>query len=389
MAHHNDRRVPLPEPEQPDNRPGVSARADDERRVSRREAEQPDNRPDVRVARRAAETWGVLSIGELRECGLSYDAVSVRVRNGRLHRVHRGVYAVGHANPPLEGRFLAAVKACGRGAVLSHFAAAALWGLLDWDDRHPEVTVHGRAPRAHPGLRVHRTSLLTSEDVAKHEGIAVTAPARTLLDLAASLSAARASARRTSRAGPAPRKRAGHRRRPGARRTAPRGRSTRSDHRDRTRADAERAGGRGPRPHAARRDRASGREPPLVLAGRRIVPDFRWPAVRLVVEADGATWHEHAIAREDDADRQALLERHGERVLRVTWQQAVVRPRETLARLRAAGAPQGVGARGAARHARRAAAHHGPESPRMRARSTAARQPPSPPRGRSRRTPRA
>ena len=140
MAHHNDRRVPRPEPEQPDNRPGVSERADDERRVSRREAEQPDNRPDVRVARCAAETWGVLSIGELRECGLSYDAVSVRVRNGRLHRVHRGIYAVGHANPPLEGRFLAAVKACGPGAVLSHFAAAALWGLLDWDDRQPEVT---------------------------------------------------------------------------------------------------------------------------------------------------------------------------------------------------------------------------------------------------------
>jgi very-short-patch-repair endonuclease len=66
------------------------------------------------------------------------------------------------------------------------------------------------------------------------------------------------------------------------------------------------------------------------------VPDFRWPQHRLVVEADGAEWHDNPTAREDDAERQALLERHGERVLRVTWKQAVVRPAETLARIRAA-----------------------------------------------------
>ena len=76
-----------------------------------------------------------------------------------------------------------------------------------------------------------------------------------------------------------------------------------------------------------------------MLAGRRIVPDFRWPAQRLVVEADGAAWHDHRIAREDDAERQALLEDHGERVLRVTWQQVVAGPDQTLRRLRAAGAP--------------------------------------------------
>ena len=55
----------------------------------------------------------------------------IRVRNGRLHPLHRGVYAVGHPNLPLEGRFLAAVKACGPGAVLSHYSAAALWGFVD------------------------------------------------------------------------------------------------------------------------------------------------------------------------------------------------------------------------------------------------------------------
>ena len=78
---------------------------------------------------------------------------------------------------------------------------------------------------------------------------------------------------------------------------------------------------------------------PLHIAGRRVVPDLRWPAQRLVVEADGAAWHEHRLAREDDAERQALLEAHGERVMRVTWEQAVARRGQTLARLELAGAP--------------------------------------------------
>jgi very-short-patch-repair endonuclease len=65
-------------------------------------------------------------------------------------------------------------------------------------------------------------------------------------------------------------------------------------------------------------------------------PDFLWPQQRLVVEADGRQWHDHPLAREDDADKQARLEAAGYRVLRVTWQQAIARPQQTLARLRAA-----------------------------------------------------
>ena len=74
--------------------------------------------------------WGVLSLDELRSCGFSRDAVESRVRNGHLHPLYRGVYAVGHANVSREGAFLAAVKACGPTAVLSHFSAAALYGLV-------------------------------------------------------------------------------------------------------------------------------------------------------------------------------------------------------------------------------------------------------------------
>ena len=78
---------------------------------------------------------------------------------------------------------------------------------------------------------------------------------------------------------------------------------------------------------------------PLWLEGRKVIPDFRCPSIRLVIEADGRRWHDDPLARADDLERQALLERHGERVLRVTWRQAVAQPAETLARLRAAGAP--------------------------------------------------
>jgi hypothetical protein len=104
-----------------------------EHRVRRPSTDQLDTRPDVLVARVAAEQWGVLSVEELRQCGLSRDGIAVRVRNGQLHPMHRGVYAVGHDNPPLAGRFLAAVKACGPRAVLSHYSAAALWGIVAWD----------------------------------------------------------------------------------------------------------------------------------------------------------------------------------------------------------------------------------------------------------------
>jgi hypothetical protein len=95
------------------------------------------------------------------------------------------VYAVGHPGLPLRGRFLAAVKACGEGAVLSHFSAAVLFGLVRWEDRYPEVTVARRGTRRVTGVRVHRTRWLEARDVTCRDAIAVTAPARTLLDLGA------------------------------------------------------------------------------------------------------------------------------------------------------------------------------------------------------------
>ncbi len=75
------------------------------------------------------------------------------------------------------------------------------------------------------------------------------------------------------------------------------------------------------------------------LEGRTIVPDFRWPDHHLVIEADGAEWHDNRLTRQDDADKQAILEAHGERVIRITWTQAITHRTQTLNRIRAAGAP--------------------------------------------------
>ena len=130
------------------------------------------------------DQWSVLSLDELRGCGLSRKAVWGRTRKGWLHRLHGGVYAVGNPDPPFEGHMLAAVKACEPASFLSHFAGSALWEFVGWDGREPEVTVLGTATRARPGIRVHRTSLLIPADVRLYRGIPVTSPARTLVDLA-------------------------------------------------------------------------------------------------------------------------------------------------------------------------------------------------------------
>ena len=296
-------------------------------------------RPDLQVARVAAEQWGVLALDELFACDLSPSAVATRVRNGRLHPIHRGVYAVGHRKLPLEGRFLAAVKACGPTAVLSHVAAAALWGFMPWEERYPEVTVVGTWSRGHAGLRVHRTRSLDLDDRTRYRAIPVTTPARTLLDLAATLDhrPLRAATRRAQSL-----------QRVNVRQLA----ETLARHgRRRGAAGLAEIIATGPAPTRSELEdvvldlilRGGHVHPdvnvPYYVEGQRTIPDFRWPEQHLVLEADSTTWHDNPLARADDAERQALLEAHGERVLRVTWAQAIARPGPTLARLRAAGAP--------------------------------------------------
>src|SRR3954454_15972393 len=121
---------------------------------------KPTTEADRAAASLAAREWNVLTTAELVACGLNRPAIGVRVRRGYLHPLYRAVYAWGTLNLSLEGRFLAAVKACGPDAVLSHYAAACLWCLLRWDGRRIDVTAPTR--RRHEGIRPHRSEAIES-----------------------------------------------------------------------------------------------------------------------------------------------------------------------------------------------------------------------------------
>ncbi len=271
--------------------------------------------PDQRAAAIAARDWGVISAGELLACGMARNGIAARVAAGRLHRIHRGVYALGHAGVTMRGRFLAAVKACGAGAVLSHRSAAALWELVPWDDeREPEVIA--RWDRRIAGVTTHRANQPPPQ--IRFDRIPVTTPARTLADLSSVLpfKPHRRAVREALARNRITTDEAAHLT-PGA------PAATRSELEDLLLDLIEAAGFERPRVNE-----------PLPNG---LVPDFRWPDHRLILEADGAAWHKD---RANDAQRQARLEAEGERVIRVTYTQAKDRPDETAKRLEAAGVPR-------------------------------------------------
>jgi very-short-patch-repair endonuclease len=211
--------------------------------------------------------------------------------------------------------------------------------MLEVDVWNPDVIVVGTSHRSHPGITVHRTKTLAPHEIRHHRGVAVTAPLRTVRDLAAVLAPQnlRAAVRRAQ-----------------AHRLV--------HHREIAGALGQWRGRRGVRALAEIVATGSaptrtvledvvydlilegGFAPPevnarMVVNGRTVIPDFRWPDQRLIVEADSRTWHDGELARADDAERQALLEASGERLVRVTWSQATRMRSQTHDRLRAAGAP--------------------------------------------------
>ncbi len=137
------------------------------------------------LAELATRQHGVVSIRQLRQLGYSHEEVKVGCRKGLLHRLHQGVYAVGHTDLSIHGKCLAAVLGCGRGALLSHWSAAWLLGLMPATS---PVPIHVTTPiprRKRLGLLIHRSRTFTDEDRALEQGIPVTSIARTALDLAA------------------------------------------------------------------------------------------------------------------------------------------------------------------------------------------------------------
>jgi very-short-patch-repair endonuclease len=141
---------------------------------------------DVAVAELAEGQHGVVSRGQLIGLGLGEGAVEHRVAVGRLHRVGKGVYAVGHRCLSREGRWLAAVLSSGPGAVLSYRSAAALWGIRDPVTGPIDVTLSSKSTSS-PHIRRHH-SALPDDEVTVCEGIPVTTVPRTVFDLAATSS---------------------------------------------------------------------------------------------------------------------------------------------------------------------------------------------------------
>lgn len=139
---------------------------------------------DQRLLQLAAAQHGVVSRSQLVALGFSSDAIKHRTARGRLVRIHRGVYAIGHDRLSRRGHWTAAVLTCGPGALLSHRSAAAHWGLLLTSPARIDVSLpRYRAVRTRDGIRIHHLRL-DPEDCAVKDRIPLTAPIRTLLDLA-------------------------------------------------------------------------------------------------------------------------------------------------------------------------------------------------------------
>jgi putative AbiEi antitoxin of type IV toxin-antitoxin system/uncharacterized protein DUF559/transcriptional regulator with AbiEi antitoxin domain of type IV toxin-antitoxin system len=142
--------------------------------------------PDQRLAALAARQHGVVGRQQLVELGFDRGTIARRVESGRLHRLYRGVYAVGHTIIPRQGRWLAAVMACGHGAALSHRSAASLWGIRHNAAARFDITVpHTSGVRSTSAIVVHRPR--RPVETTTHDSIPVTTPGQTLADLATAL----------------------------------------------------------------------------------------------------------------------------------------------------------------------------------------------------------
>src|SRR4051794_16665176 len=139
---------------------------------------------DRRIAAIAENAFGVVTHEELVGASVTLGEIRARLNRGSLLPVFRGVYRVGHMAPSTEATYIAAVKACGDGAVLSGRAAAHLFGLIK--GRPPTADVTAPTKRRVKGITTHRSTLHPS-DRTIHNRIPTTTPARTIVDLAATL----------------------------------------------------------------------------------------------------------------------------------------------------------------------------------------------------------
>lgn len=280
----------------------------------------------------AARQHGVVTRSQALAAGIGSEAIRDRRGRGALHPLHRGVYLVGHPAPPPLAREQAALLAVGASAHLAGRTAASLWGLLPADpEADVEIVVVGRQVRARSGLAIRRaTRALDRADLRRAGGLPVTAPARTIVDLAprldddalerlvhdaqvlrlASAGAVRAALERAGAVAGAPRLR----------------RALDGTARGITRSEAERL-----LLAVLRRARLPGPRRNARVCGYEV--DALWPDRRLIVEVDGFAAHGTRRAFERDRRRDMDLQSSGYRVVRVTWRQLTDEPLAVAARL--------------------------------------------------------
>ncbi|MCW2998102.1 MAG: hypothetical protein JWN65_1651 [Solirubrobacterales bacterium] len=296
----------------------------------------------ARLNRVAQRQWGVLTVAHLTQAGLSEPAVRRWTAAGRLHRLHRGVYALA---PPdtltPQARDLAAVWACGDRGALCALSAALRWGLLRHGPPQPQVLVRATGRRRIDGIDLRVTVDLPPSDVTTREGIPITTVERTVLDLAASALSNRAVESAAAQA-----ERDGWFRRPAQLRVAARARHRKGAARLRTILHV------GPRLWRSEEEAAAAVA--LVSAGlpepviAHVVPtdigglevDLSFPDHRLILEVDGRQ-HELPLQGWRDVDRDAALARAGWATVRVAAAQVREQPdavvRTVAAALRRAG----------------------------------------------------
>jgi Transcriptional regulator, AbiEi antitoxin/Protein of unknown function (DUF559) len=272
------------------------------------------------LARLAAKQHGVVSRRQIVTVGMDDAAIRRRVALGYLHRVHTGVYAVGHPALTREGRWMAAVIACGQGAVLSHLDAAVLWGF--YERKGPRVHVTVKSHRSVEGLILHRTRRLDPDEMTTKDGIPVTTVERTIVDLTEQLTTDRLL--RTMRDAEFQRLLDLNTLNAAVERAHGRRKLEALKH-----AIAQHRPGqiiRGELEHRfakLRRD-AGLTEPetnvPMSVKGKTYVIDCLWREERIAVELDGRDAHQRALAFESDRRKDAALSAIGLRPLRFTWQ---------------------------------------------------------------------
>lgn len=281
----------------------------------------------------AARQRGCISRWQLLAAGIGDRTIYNLCARGHLIRLHRGVFAVGHAGPRSLAAETAALLACGAQALLSHHSAGLLWKIIP--ERVSDGTIHITVPGRHggqpKGVRVHRTQTLHPREIRVVEGLSVTSPARTLLDLASVLEArdleravdeallqrlvSRSALEQTASQAN------GRRGAAGLAGTLARHRTPRV-----TRSEAERK-------FLALIRAARLPEPQCNIRLHGFEVDFYWPAQKLVVEIDGYRYHSSRPAFERDSAKGATMVAAGLQFMRITWLQMEADPLIVVSRV--------------------------------------------------------